>query len=67
MLEIQSYIAEHLDDYSMVLVYSTDPTAVFDLLRPAIFFRDIQVASFKVFQQTPKLLESIENSEKIVL
>ncbi len=35
MLEIQSQIAEHLDNngHNKVLVYSTDLTAAFDMLR----------------------------------
>ena len=34
MIELQSEISKHLDAGNKVLVYSTDLTAAFDMLRP---------------------------------
>ena len=41
LLELQSAIAEGLDKNKLVTVYSTDLTAAFDLLRPAMFLKEV--------------------------
>jgi len=49
MLEIQSIIAKELDNNRKVLVYSTDLTAAFDLLRPGIMLqRLVGVLPYKI-------------------
>jgi len=42
MMEIQSLIADSLDKNEMVLMYSTDLSAAFDMLRPGVLMNTIK-------------------------